>query len=29
MMLEAEDELVAVTQTNDEQILYDILTEAP
>lgn len=27
LMLEAEDELVAVTQTNDEQTLYDILTE--
>ena len=29
VVLEAEDELVAVTQTNDEQTLYDILTEAP
>ena len=27
LMLEAEDELVAVTQTHDEQTLYDILTE--
>ena len=29
VVLEAEDELVAVTQSNDEQTLYDILTEAP
>ena len=29
VVLEAEDELVAVTQSNDEQTLYDILTETP
>ncbi len=29
LVLEAEDELVAVTQTNDEQTVYEILTEAP